>query len=72
MHTFANKGPENTQTTLKLALEKANELQTSLVIATNTGQSVQGLLDLMKECRLNGPSLQSVMYMACGNLEKMN
>ena len=38
MHTFANKGPENTQTTLKLALEKANELQTSLVIATKRHQ----------------------------------
>lgn len=55
MHTFANKGPENTQTTLKLALEKANELQTSLVIATNTGQSVQGLLDLMKEMQIERP-----------------
>lgn len=55
MYTFEKKGPENTTSTLKMAIKKAQQLQTCIVIATNTGKSVQMLLDMMNEADIQLP-----------------
>lgn len=49
MHIFEKPGRENTKKTLEIAAEKAERLQTSIVIASNTGSSAEELLHILEE-----------------------
>lgn len=49
MHIFEKPGRENTKKTLEIATEKAERLQTSIVIASNTGSSAEELLHILGE-----------------------
>ena len=55
MITFMEKGKENTQKALSLAIEKAKELGTAIVIASNSGSTAVELMDMLEGCHEEVP-----------------
>ena len=54
MKVFEKVSPENTAPTLKIAIEKAKELDTDIVLSTTTGDSVFAAMDAAKELEFSG------------------
>ncbi len=54
MVVFEKVSPENTEPTLQLAIEKATELSTDLVISSTTGDSALKALDLIEKSGFSG------------------
>lgn len=52
--TFSKPGPENTEQTLRLALEAAAQNEWALVVASNTGSTAVKLLELAKTNGFSG------------------
>ena len=55
MTVFIKPGVENTEATLRTALQKAAEQNMPMVVASNTGTTVETLLQLQKETGLSVP-----------------
>ena len=55
MYIFEKPGRENTKKTLEIAAEKAECLQTSIVIASNTGSSAEELIHILEERGYRAP-----------------
>ena len=55
MTVFTTPGKENTESALRIALEKAAEQNMPLVIASNTGTTVETLLQLQEQTGLSAP-----------------
>ena len=60
--TFKEKGKINTEETLRLALDKAEELGTAIVAASNTGSTAEALMKLRRECNSSVPIVIEVPY----------
>jgi len=54
MIIFEKVSPENTPVSIKLAIEKAKEISTDIVLATTTGASVFAVLELAAEMEYKG------------------
>ena len=55
MTVFTTPGKENTETALRIALQKAAEQHMPIVVASNTGATVESLLQLEEETGLSAP-----------------
>ena len=65
MILFPAAGPEHTQQTLRLAVEKADEMQAALVVASGGGETANALLQQMEQlgCRVPVAVVTSVYGM---------
>lgn len=55
MHIFPEKGPKNTEETLRIALKAAVERGLPMLVSSNTGETVEKLLAIMEETGLSAP-----------------
>lgn len=54
---FETKGKENTEETLRIALNAAKERRTTLVVASSAGDTLTELIKMQKECGTNVPTV---------------
>ena len=55
MHVFPENGPKNTEETLRIALKAAAERGLTMLVSSNTGETVEKLLAIMEETGLSVP-----------------
>ena len=55
MHIFPEKGPKNTEETLRIALKAAAKQELPMLVSSNTGETVEKLLAIMEETGLSVP-----------------